>query len=320
LLKRLEAPAENVAAQAAPAKCAVYLAESSYDRREERHALEADLQFHGYAILPDRQLPREEADYVAEVARLLEKCKLSIHLVGSGYGAVPDGPSQKSVVVLQNDLAVQRCRNGALQRVIWLPEGTASQQGVQREFIEALQKDAEAQFGADLVTADLESLKGAVHAVLRKLEEPERPKLAPPGPANATKLVYLICDERDRSATIPLRKYLRSQGLDFKIPLFEGDAATVRQANQDLLTQCDSVMLFYGAGDEAWKRTVENDLKKVRGYRTERTLSPIWTYLALPATTDKSDLIELEEPNLIDGLKDFPDASLKAYVETLRRA
>jgi len=41
---------------------------------------------------------------------LLKRCQLSIHLVGEAYGGVPDGRSQKSVVVLQNELAAKRSK------------------------------------------------------------------------------------------------------------------------------------------------------------------------------------------------------------------
>jgi hypothetical protein len=298
-----------------PSKLSVYLAECSYDQREARESLEAELRLHGYTILPDRQLPRDEAPYVAEVARLLAQCKLSIHLVGNSYGAVPDGPSQKSVVVLQNELAIQRSKIGELQRVIWLPEGTKSQQPEQQRFIEALHTDTQAQFRADLVTADLETLKSAVHAALEELEEPKTDEGRPPGGA---KLVYLMCDQRDRAATIPLRKFLKNQGLEAQIPVFEGDAATVRRANQDILNQCDAVILFYGAGDEAWKRTVESDLKKMNGYRREKGLLASYTYLAEPAAADKKEIIELEEPNVINGLEGFSETGLKPFLMALQ--
>src|SRR5258708_28672158 len=55
--------------------------------------------------------------------------------------------------------------------------------------------------------------------ILQKLEKPEPPK---PEPAGGAKLVYLICDERDRPATIPVRKFLRAAGLEVSIPVFEG--------------------------------------------------------------------------------------------------
>jgi hypothetical protein len=135
-------------------------------------------------------------------------------------------------------------------------------------------------------------------------------------PASA-KLVYILCDERDRKATIPLRKFLKQQGIDSQIPVFEGDAATVRQAHQDLLEQCDGLIVFYGAGDEAWKRSIDSDLRKLPAYRGDKPLLANYTYLAEPTTADKSDLIDLEEPNLINGLSAFDDALLSPYLEKL---
>jgi hypothetical protein len=239
--------------------------------------------------------------------------------VGSGYGAVPDGPSQKSVVELQNQLAIQRSKDAALKRLIWLREGTASEHSDQRRFIEALQRDPKAQFGADLITGDGETFKTAVRACLDNLER-RAPVPAATDNAHSANLVYLICDEKDRSATIPVRKFLRTAGLEVRIPVFEGDAATVRQANQDGLMQCDAVMIFYGAGGEAWKRTVESDLKKLKGYRSDKPLQATFTYLAEPATPDKIELIELEEPNIIDGMKGLPEKDLQRFLAPLQKA
>jgi hypothetical protein len=201
--------------------------------------------------------------------------------------------------------------------VIWIPEGTTSMSTQQREFIRALHASEELQFGADLVTADVETLKSAVHAMLAKLEAPAPPP-APAAAGIAPRLVYLICDERDRSDTIPLRKLLKSQGFEVNIPLFEGAATSIRQANDDLLGRCDAALVFYGAGDEAWKRTVETDLRRAAATRgTGRPLPPVFTYLAGAATPAKQDLIELEEPNLIDGLAGFDESRLAPFVASL---
>lgn len=319
LLKRLETDnGDGCHDGQAAAKPAVYLAECSYDRKQAREILEGELRRHGYTVLPDQQLPRDEPDYVAAVERLLERCKLSIHLVGGSYGAVPDGPSQKSAAVLQNELAAKRSKSDALKRVIWAPEGTRSQQAQQQAFIDALHQDAEAQVGADLITGDLENLKASIHATLKKLERPA-PRL-PEEQASAAKsarLIYLICNEKDRKATVPLRKFCRGQGFEVAIPVFEGDAAAVREDHQQLLTNADAVILFYGAGDEAWKRTIDNDLKKMPGYRGGKPLLASYTYVADPRTTDKEDLIDMEEPNLINGLGDFSDERIVAFVEAM---
>jgi hypothetical protein len=306
------------------AKATIYLAECSYDRKQTREILEGDLRRHGYAVLPDQQLPRDEAEYVAAVERLLAHCQFTVHLVGASIGAVADGPSQKSVVALQNELAVRRSKSDALPRVIWLPEGTRSEHASQQAFIEALHHDAEAQFGADLITGDIEALKISIHATLKKLEKQKLEKPEPRQPAEQaggaarTKLVYLICNEKDRKATVPIRKYFRDHGFEVSLPAFEGDATAVREAHQQLMANCDAVILFYGAGDEAWKRTIDNELKKMPSYRDGKTLPARYTYLAAPKTTDKEDLIDMEEPNLINGLENFPETEMAALVQAMK--
>ena len=300
------------------AKPTIYLAECSYDQKEHREILEGDLRRHGYTVLPDQQLPRDEAGYIAAVERLLARCALSIHLVGVGYGAVPDGPSQKSVVVLQNELAVQKSKSGTLSRMIWLPEGTRSKQEQQQVFIEELHQNAETQFGADLITGDLETLKTSIYSTLKKLEQPEpQPTAKLSGLKDRDTLIYLICTEKDRKATVPIRKYFRERGCDAILPAFEGDATTVREAHRQLMATCDAVVLFYGAGDEVWKRTLDNELKKMPSYRDGKPLLVRVTYLAAPMTPDKQDLIDMEEPHLMNSLEGFSEVEMGAVMATL---
>lgn len=317
-LKKLKTggESEDLVEGRAATKATVYLAECSHDRRDDRERIEAELKAHGYTVLPDEQLPTDEASYIRAVERSLAKCRHSIHLVGDSYGLVPDGPSNKSVVVLQNELAAKRSKSDGLLRIISLPEGTVSEQARQQDYVETLNQNAEMQLGADLITGDLEHLKRAIHATLKKLEahleEDHNQHIAA---EDGTKLIYLICDNKDRKATVPVRKYLKAQGLQVAIPAFEGDATEVREANRKLLTTCDGVLLFYGAGNEAWKRTVDNELKKMSGYRGKKPLLVSYTYLAEPKTSDKEDLIEMEEPNLANGLSGFSESVLSEFIE-----
>src|SRR5262249_15612296 len=153
-----------------------------------------------------------------------------------------------------------------------------------------------------------------IHATLKKIEQPPaRDAIAAQAADDKTKLVYLICDEKDRKVTIPLRKWCKQQGFEVALPAFEGDASQVRTANQQLLASCDAVLLFYGAGDEAWKRTVDNELKKMAGYRGGKPLLARSTYLAEPRTSDKGDLIDMEEPGLINGLAGFAETTMAGF-------
>ena len=132
--------------------------------------INADLRLHGYPILAEVQLPTEEATFLGELAAILGRSKLSVHIIGNNYGVVPDGPSEKSVMVLENELAIQFSKKLGLKRIIWVPSGTQSDSSRQQEFIDQLLRDPEAQFGADLITGDMEDLKAAIHAALKKLE------------------------------------------------------------------------------------------------------------------------------------------------------
>ena len=42
-----------------------------------------------------------------------------------------------------------------------------------------------------------------------------------------------------------------------------------------------------------------------------------YTYLAEPSTADKTDLIDMEEPNLINGLAAFSDSLLDPFLKQL---
>ena len=302
-------------------KATIYLAECSADRREAREKLIADLKLNGYAVVPEKPLPLDdETAYREKAAALLEASSLSVHLVGATPGTTPDGPSQKSIGVLQNELAAQASKEGTLKRVIWLPSNTRSEQEQHQAFIEALHQDADAQTGAVLITGGLEELKSTIYRKLKAIEQSsssqgDKTEL-PEG--EGKKLVYLVCDEKDRKPSVRLRKWLIEQGMEVKLPLFAGEATAVREANEHLMATCDAVLLYYGAGDEAWKNAIDSDHRKIRAYRGAKPLPPRSTYLAEPLTDDKQDMIDMEEASLINGLAGFDGESMGEFLEAIR--
>jgi hypothetical protein len=321
LIKTFDSEAAARAEPQASSKPAVYLAECGYDRKQARELLDAELRRLGHAVLPDQLLPTDQAEYIAAVDGMLARCALAIHLVGERGGVVLDGPTAKSIGVLQNEAAVARCKSGALKRLIWLPQGTRSGDPGQQAFIDALHQDAEVQFGADLITGDIELLRGAIHNTLKKIEQPEqsqpeRDNLEVRDAAgDCGKLMYFILDEKDRKASVPLRKFCRQSGFQVALPAFEGDASQIRKNNQQLLENCDVVLLFYGAGDEAWKTAMDSELKKMAGYRGSKPPPTFYTYLAEPRTNDKDELIDLEEAGLINGLGGFVEETVAKSIK-----
>lgn len=298
-------------------KPVVYLAECSYDRKQDREALKGELGRLGYAVLPDRELPTDEQGYVEAVESLLSRSKLAVHLIGTGHGVVPDGPGDKSTIELQNELAAQRSKTAELPRVIWLPDGTDSEQPAQKAFLESLHNDGEAQLGAELITGDFESLKTTIYASLKRLEDKAPTNGAAKGEGAGTKLIYLICTSKDRPATVPIRKYLHEQGFEVELPAFEGDSAAVRKVHEQLLTDCQGVLLYYGAGDEAWKRAMDSELRKMGGSRAGKPLLASFTYLAEPTSADKDDERAMGEPDVIDGQSGAVESQLAPLVRAV---
>jgi len=94
------------------------------------------------------------------------------------------------------------------------------------------------------------------------------------------------------------------------MPAFKGDATQVRQTNLQRMTSCKSIMIFYGEGEEAWKRSVDTELKKLPAYLDGRSMPPVYTYLAAPYTCDKEDMVDMEEPGMVNGLDGLNEAGL----------
>ena len=300
-----------------PARAVVFLADCGRDLLDQRQRLSMELRAHGHEVLPAQQLPQSEDALVPELQAQLERSALAIHLVGSGVGPVPDGPSGQSLASLENRLAADHCRQGGLRRIIWLPDGVTGERPEQQAFIDALQRDAALQYGADLMRGDIESLKGAMHLALGQIEAPAAPLAAAVGGRAQRPVVHVLMSEADRAASVPLLKLLDEQGLEVTSPVFAGKAAEVRKANAQLLAGCDAVILFYGAGDEVWKFHEQNNLRKQSASADAAGRRGDWICLVPPVTADKQLLRQLGKADLIDLLDGGSAAALKPLLVSL---
>ncbi len=277
-----EAPEHRAAA---PAPDAVYLAITTTDLRDPYAAIKRDLEQHGYTVLPDRALQAlSSTEAEAAVREDLARCRLSVHLVGRTYSAVPEG-GIRSLTEIQNDLATERAASSAFSRLIWIPPGLQVADDRQRKVIDTLRMDPRLTRGDDLLETPLEELCTLVAARLRG-EHPVRPEPAAPAAPGQYPQLYFIYDQRDGDAIKPWSEMLFE---DFEIihPIFEGDEASVRDCHEENLRSCDGVLIFYGAGNDFWLRQKLRELQKSLGYGRTKPMPVVGICLIAPKTPAK---------------------------------
>ena len=299
-------------------KGTVYLAETSFDLRDEREAIQRDLVRNGYEVLPDQPLPLYASDFEEFVRGQLARCTLSVHLIGQTYGVVPDGAS-RSLVALQQELAAERSAAGGLARLIWMAPDLAVEDERQRELVEYLQTSPGVHAHAELLQVPLEDLKTTIHA-----------KLAPPPSPTLTKTmriflgdvprIYLICDQQDLEAARPLEDLLFNQGVAAVLPLFHEDETQARIDHEESLSTCDAVLLFYGEAGEPWLRRKLRELQKSAALSREKPVLARAIYVANPITPQKERFRTLEAGVLHEPAGGASPAVLESFLAAIKKA
>jgi hypothetical protein len=297
----------------------IYLAESSYDTLEFRDSIKRELQDMDYSLLPDKQLPLVAPVLNAEVSHFMQEADLAIHLLGSGYGVVPEG-TQKSIVEIQNEIASAQSAAKGLPRLIWVPESNVPTDDRQQSFLNKLESGKEGIAGADLIVSSLEDFKSIISDKLRRLEDEKKkpePVAAPVAAAGtgekSSKLVYLICDMQDMDLIKPLEDELYNSGHEVVIPIFDGEESQIREDHIENLKMCDAAILFYGNANELWLRSKMRDFLKISGYGREKPLDIKAVYLSSPDSASKQRFRSVEA-EVINGINEVPTDKLKTLL------
>lgn len=301
------------------AKGTVFLAETSYELREEREGIKRDLVRSGYEVLPDRALPLVAPELDAVLREQLRRCKLSIHLIGQNYGIVPDGSTQ-SVVHWQQQLALQLAPDSGLKSLIWIPPGLQPEDERQRAFVAHLQNDANVHLTAELLEVPVEDLKTRIHAKLAPPPEPVA-KAAPVsiGASDELVRVYLLCDQQDLDTVRPLEDHLFAKGLEVILPVFDEDEAQARVEHEENLRTCDVILFYYGAGGELWLRRKLRELQKSAALGREKPWLAKAIYLGPPVTPVKERFRTLEAALLHEPASGFDPGVVDAFLDELEK-
>lgn len=272
-----------------PREKTVYLASTGVDMVIQRDIIKRELIRHGYKVLPDHSLPKEAKALDRMVRDDLDRCRLSIHLVGEDYGYKPRG-SELSVVDIQNRVASdhtyqmveknKEAKDGEKElfsRLIWVSPDLKNVTERQKIFIEDLKSDAAALEEAEVLQIQLQELKTIIREELvtggrfnvrrniKGLEQEEK--------SEKTKMIYLIADKRDVDSIDDIQSYLKKEGFNVVSPSYEGDLVDLRYIHQENLRRCDASIIYFGQATEEWIKTKLQDLLKAPGFGREKPLS-----------------------------------------------
>ena len=248
----------------------IYLAETGHDISVQRNIIKRELQRHGYIVLPKNTLPTQLNEVEREVKRDLDECSLSIHLIGSAYGEIPEG-AERSIVDIQNKLAAETAltkkqSRQEFSRLIWISQNLKNASDKQKSFIDTIKRDTEAQEGAEILQNPLEDFKNIMREEL--LESQERKSVDESG----GKFIYLVHDKIDDSAVRPFREVIEKSGFKVLIPAFEGELLEVRKQHIENLRNFDGAIIFKGKVNDQWVRMKVLDLLKAPGFGRKKPI------------------------------------------------
>jgi hypothetical protein len=255
-----------------PDEC-VYLAETGNDLLIQKNIIRRELERHGYRVLPDNHLTGTEADTIDIINEDLYKCKLSIHLIGK-YFVDENFADREDVQLmkLQNQLAAMHSMNKKedqpFKRLLWLPDNMSFTDEAQHAMMNTLISNTEFIYGADILKNPIEEFKSLIKRELSSMREFDSPSYIVAEPeltANVGKNVYLIVDAMDVAKSQSIVNYLKRNGYDVLLPLFEGDIMEVRAVHRANVEASDACLIFSDAVSEQWIKSKVLDIVKAPG-------------------------------------------------------
>jgi len=277
----------------------VYLATSGVDILFQRDLIKRELKQHGYEVLPNRSLPKEAAQLERMVKEDIEKCRMSIHLIGEDYGFKPVG-SELSIVDIQNKIAHTHTEQMSIynqaaeiktpfSRMIWVSPDIKNISERQKIFIEDLKSDAAKLEEAEVLQIPLTDLKSIVREELLtggRFNTHREVKGYDQEDDKDKKTIYLIQDKEDLKETKTLITFLEKSGYRVLAPSYDGDLLDIRYIHHENLRRCDGSIIYCGSASEDWIKTKLSDLLKAPGFGRQKPLKVKAIFLGSDRTID----------------------------------
>jgi hypothetical protein len=265
LLEEMRDPAKRTA------RGKVFLARVSYELRDQREQLRADLRQRGFLIVPEREYLWNTEGCGERIADDLKDALVSVHLVSGRVSSENDVVRDRQ----QLELAHRAMKTaGSPTPMVWIQPGDGREQraGALIEYIESdLAND-----GIEYWHGGLEEFKSAIYGKL-----PASPR--PPQEAGPQRLPLLV-EEGDIELLGALMEMLVNT-IDVKpvIVKWRGSSPNDPARLASALAACSRALLFWGKQPEEWLE----DLLEQSALRPYLGRERLGIWVAAPATAEK---------------------------------
>jgi hypothetical protein len=296
----------------------IFLAPTTRDLTKEYDTVKRELKEHGYHVVPDHPLPISVDELNESLEEMVADCVTSIHLMGDRYGLIPEGAST-SISELLLRFTSEKAKDG-LKRFIWSPRDFSDAEPKQIELLERIQEDPTLHSAAELIEGSISTLKRDIFRVIeeqnKKAEDDANKEVKP---VTDSKLIYLICEQRDEETVEALEDYLFKEDLEVCLPAFDGDEADVKALHQDNLINCAGALVYYGAAPKAWVDIKLRDLIKAVGYGRENPITNQAVFIA-PPHDHRKERYKSHNATIIRQSEDSftPNDELTQFIETMK--
>gem|GEM_PF-2768278 len=257
---------ENPTQAADSGKPTVYLSTTGEDIRHRYFQLRKELIDEGYRVIPNQELNGSLKESTDLVENWMAEAQLSVHIFGEEYS----GKAK-----MQNEVSAQAVQNRELQRIIWIPKPVLDEakkgeestlDPVQVTFLDGLLNTEEMQAGASVISDTIEALSNNLLRRLKKLEQPPEPSKAkedaPSAEESVPQYVYIIATKEDKDAVKPWKKLISEQGYEVRISRWKKDGSLDQEAYERALIDYESVLVYWGDGDEYWMEDTLDAINK----------------------------------------------------------
>ncbi len=281
------------ATESMPDEC-IYLAETGNDLLIQKNIIRRELERHGYHVLPDKVLSPNAPETNAIIKSDLDKCKLSIHLMGESFISEEfENREEVELMKLQNQIAVEYSNtkkgSGPFRRLIWIPQDLSFADDKQQLLMESFISSTESMNGAEVLKIPIEEFKSLIKRELASIKDEKGHSYFIPDAAlssDSGKNIYVIVDAIDSKKCQPVVNHLKQNGFDVLLPMFEGDIMEIRASHRNNLNACDSCLIFSDQVSEQWIKSKVLDILKAPGFGRKKNMIGKAIYLSTDKVVD----------------------------------